>query len=95
MMNTKNELVNAEMEIKLMEESRRKEKKKENKDKKKRDKDKIDRDRNREHHDSDNNSNEAFMTPTKQAVKRKFSSRESDDSSSSDNEWKKCGLKGN
>ena len=94
MKNTKNEPVNLEMEIKLMEESRRKDKKKENKDKRRRDKDKIDRDRNKEHHESDNDSSDACMTPTKQAVKRKFSSRESEDSSS-DNEWKKCGLKGN
>ena len=86
----------ADMEIKMMAERRRKEKKKENKDRKKKDKDKLDhRERVKESRDSDNESSEFAITPTKKAGKRKFSSRESDDSSSSDNEWKKCGLKGN
>ena len=86
----------ADMEIKMMAERRRKEKKKENKDRKKKDKDKLDnRERVKESRDSDNESSEFAITPTKKAGKRKFSSRESDDSSSSDNEWKKYGLKGN
>ena len=86
----------ADMEIKMMAERRRKEKKKENKDRKKRDKDKLDnRERVKESRNSDDESSEFAMTPTKKAGKRKFSSRDSDGSSSSDNEWKKCGLKGN
>ena len=86
----------ADMEIKMMAERRRKEKKKENKDRKKRDKDKLDnRERVKEGRNSDDESSEFAMTPTKKAGKRKFSSRDSDGSSSSDNEWKKCGLKGN
>merc|ERR1711997_1450669 len=78
-----------DMEIKMMAERRRKEKKKETKDRKKRDKDKLDhRERVKESRDSDNESSEFAMTPTKKAGKRKFSSKDSDGSSSSDNEWK-------
>merc|ERR1712223_709620 len=83
-----------EMEIKMMEKNRRKEKKKDGKDKKKKDKDKNDRERSRENQVSDDDSVEASVTPKKPG-KRKHSSRDSDDSSFSDNEWKKCGLKGN
>ena len=94
--NIRNDSSAADMEIKMMAERRRKEKKKDNKDRKKRDKDKLDhRERVKESQDSDNESSEFAITPTKKAGKRKFSSRDSDCSSSSDNEWKKCGLKGN
>merc|ERR1712223_2218727 len=82
-----------EMEIKMMEKNRRKEKKKDGKDKKKKDKDKNDRERSRENQVSDDDSVEASVTPKKPG-KRKHSSRDSEDSSFSDNEWEKCGLKG-
>ena len=94
--NIRNATPAADMEIKMMAERRRKEKKKENKDRKKRDKDKLDnRERVKEGRNSDDESSEFATTPTKKAGKRKFSTRDSDGSSSSDNEWKKCGLKGN
>ena len=93
--NTKYDSANVEMEIKMMEERRRKGKKKDNKDKKKRDKDIIDRERTKEGRESENESLEFSKTPTKKTGKRKLPSRDSEDLSSSDSEWKKCGLKGN
>ena len=82
-----------EMELKMMEESRRKKEKRKDRDNLKREKTKADRATNRDHRDTINNPEE-YMSPVKRAVKRKHSSRDSDECSSSDTEWKQCGLRG-
>ena len=82
----------AEMELKLMEDSRKKKEKR--KDNIKKDKAKLDRSINSERRESFNGNEESYLSPVKRTGKRKYSSRDSDDTSSSDTEWKQCGLKG-
>ena len=77
-----------------MEDSRRKKEKRKDKDNIRKDKAKLDRSTNSERRESFNDSEESYLSPVKRAGKRKYSSRDSDDASSSDTEWKQCGLKG-
>ena len=83
-----------EMELKMMEDSRRKKEKRKDKDNIRKDKAKLDRITNSERKESLNANEESYLSPVKRAGKRKYSSRDSDDASSSDTEWKQCGLKG-
>lgn len=86
------ELVIAELELKMMEERRRKEKKR-YKDKK-RDTDAMDhRGNKRGHRDSINDNDDKDGSPIKREKNRKRS-RDNEDTSPSDTEWQHGGFKG-